>query len=53
MTARYRVLMDAKREVITSSEWYETQQAGLGGTFVLDYESVIEQMRKFPETEVL
>ena len=50
MTARYRVLMEAKREVITSSEWYETQQAGLGGAFVLDYESIIEHMRKFPET---
>jgi len=50
MTVRYRVLMDAKREVVESSEWYEQEQPGLGGSFVLDYESVIEHMRNFPQT---
>lgn len=53
MTVRYRVLLDARRELFESADFYNHEQPGLGGEFVLEYEAVIEFMQERPDAGVV
>ena len=39
---------DAEREVIEAAQYYESRAAGLGLSFLLDVEDVVEQIRANP-----
>lgn len=50
MTRRLLVRPRAERDLQSSFEWYESQQQGLGGEFLVEVRERLEAIRSFPES---
>lgn len=48
MSLRYRIIEDAKQELLAAASYHEEQRPGLGLKLFDEYDAVIEHARAFP-----
>jgi plasmid stabilization system protein ParE len=50
MALRYRILPEAKQELVDAAAYHERQREGLGLRLFDEYDAVIEHAREFPDS---